>query len=246
MNGALGAVVWGAIAASSLLVGALLALRARPSDRIVGLVLAFGAGTLISAVAYELVPEEAIDAIGVGAALAIGAVVYYLGDAYVSGMGGEKRKDLDADEASPSSSGSGGAIVLGTILDGIPESLVLGIGLAVGGAISVAFLAAVFISNLPEAIAATVSLKAAGTAQGAIYRMWIGIAAISALAAGVGYLIASALGSNGQLVQAFAAGALLTMIIDTMAPEAVEQGGKAAGLATILGFAVAAVISGLE
>jgi zinc transporter, ZIP family len=245
MNGALGAVVWGAIAASSLLIGAVLALRARPSDRLVGLVLAFGAGTLISAVAYELVPEEAIDAVGVGIALAIGAVVYYLGDAYVSGMGGEKRKDLDADEAS-SSSGSGGAIVLGTILDGIPESLVLGIGLAVGGAISVAFLAAVFISNLPEAIAATVSLRAAGTAQASIYRMWLGILAISALAAGIGYVIASSLGSNGQLVQAFAAGALLTMIIDTMAPEAVEQGGKAAGLATILGFAVAAIVSGLE
>jgi ZIP family zinc transporter len=245
MNGALGAVVWGGIAASSLLVGALLALRARPSDRLVGLVLAFGAGTLISAVAYELVPEEAVDALGVGLALGIGAVVYYLGDAYVSNMGGEKRKDLDADEAS-SSSDSGGAIVVGTILDGIPESLVLGIGLAVGGAISVAFLAAVFISNLPESIAATVSLKAAGTAQGAIYRMWLGILAISALAAGVGYIVASSLGSNGQLVQAFAAGALLTMIIDTMAPEATEQGGKAAGLATVLGFAVAAVISGLE
>jgi ZIP family zinc transporter len=245
MNGALGAVFWGAIAASSLLVGALLALRARPSDRLVGLVLAFGAGTLISAVAYELVPEEAIDALGVGLALAVGAVTYYLGDAYVSRMGGDNRKDLDADESS-SSSGSGGAIVVGTILDGIPESLVLGIGLAVGGAISIAFLAAVFISNLPEAIAATVSLKAAGTAQGAIYRMWLGILAISALAAGVGYIVASSLGSNGQLVQAFAAGALLTMIIDTMAPEAVEQGGKAAGLATILGFAVAAVISGLE
>jgi ZIP family zinc transporter len=244
MNGALGAVVWGGIAASSLLIGAVLALRARPSDRVVGLVLAFGAGTLISAVAYELVPEEAIDAVGVGIALAIGAIVYYLGDAYVSSMGGEKRKDLDADETP--SSGSGGAIVLGTILDGIPESLVLGIGLAVGGVISVAFLAAVFISNLPEAIAATVSLRAAGSAQGAIYRMWLGIVGISALAAGAGYFVASAIGSNGQLVQAFAAGALLTMIIDTMAPEAVEQGGKAAGLATILGFAVAAVVSGLE
>lgn len=244
MTGPLGAVVWGALAASSLLIGGVLALRARPSDRLVGLVLAFGAGTLISAVAYELVPEEAIDAVGVGLALGLGAVVFYLGDAYVSRMGGENRKDLDADEAP--SSGSGGAIVLGTILDGVPESLVLGIGLAVGGAISVAFLAAVFISNLPEAIAATVSLRAAGTESGSIYRMWLGIIAISAAAAGIGYVIASAVGANGQLVQAFAAGALLTMIIDTMAPEAVEQGGKAAGLATVLGFAVAAIVSGLE
>ena len=177
-------------------------------------------------------------------ALAIGAVVFYLGDAYVSRMGGDKRKDLDADASN--SNGSGGAIVLGTILDGIPESLVLGIGVAVGGAISVAFLAAVFISNLPEAIAATVSLRAAGTKPSSILWMWVGIAVLAAIAAATGYLVASAIGSNGLLVQAFAAGALLTMIIDTLAPEAVEQGGKVAGLATILGFAVAATLSGLE
>ena len=245
MSGPLTAALWGAIAASSLLIGGVLALRYRPPDRLVGLVLAFGAGTLISSVAYELVPEEALDAVGVGAALGLGAIVFYLGDAYVSRMGGENRKDLDADEAG-ASPGSGGAIVLGTVLDGIPESLVLGIGFAVGGAVSVAFLAAVFISNLPEAIAATVSLSAAGTKRSSILWMWTGIAGLSAVAAAVGYVVASAVGSSGILVQAFAAGALLTMIIDTMAPEAVEQGGKAAGLATILGFAVAATLSGLE
>jgi zinc transporter, ZIP family len=244
MSGPLGAAFWGGLAASSLLIGGVLALRFRPADRLVGLVLAFGAGTLISSVAYELVPEEAIEADGVGAALGIGALVFYLGDAYVSSMGGEKRKDVDADEAS--STGSGPAIVLGTILDGIPESLVLGIGFAVGGAVSVAFLAAVFISNLPEAIAATVSLSAAGTRSASILRTWTVIAAVSAVAAAVGYVTASTIGSSGILVQAFAAGALLTMIIDTMAPEAIEEGGKEAGLATILGFAVAAAISGLQ
>ncbi len=244
MSGALAAGVWGGIAASSLVIGGIVALRFQLSDRLVGLVLAFGAGTLISSVAYELVPEEALDAIGVGAALGLGGIVFYLGDAYVSRMGGENRKDLDAEEGS--SSGSGSAIVLGTVLDGIPESLVLGIGFAVGGAVSMAFLAAVFISNLPEAIAATVSLRAAGSKDSSIIGMWVGIAGLSALAAAVGYVVASAVGSHGLLVQAFAAGALLTMIIDTMAPEAVEHGGKAAGLATILGFAVAATLSGLE
>jgi zinc transporter, ZIP family len=243
MDDALLAAAWGAIAASSLLIGGFVALRAQPSKRLVGLVLAFGTGTLISSVAYELVPEEAIDAVGVGIALAVGGLVFYFGDAYVDRMGGEKRKDLDATKES---SGSGQSIVLGTVLDGIPESLVLGIGLAVGGAISAAFLAAVFISNLPEAIAATVSLRASGTAPGGIYRMWAGIVGISAVAAAVGFWIASAAGSSGILVQAFAAGALLTMIIDTMAPEAVEHGGKVAGLATLLGFALAATLSGLE
>ncbi len=243
MNDALAAAIWGGIAASSLLIGGFVALRAQPSKRLVGLVLAFGTGTLISSVAYELVPEEAIDAVGVGLALAIGGLVFYFGDAYVDRMGGENRKDLDA---TAENTGSGQSIVLGTILDGIPESLVLGIGLAVGGAISAAFLAAVFISNLPEAIAATVSLKASGVKSGPIYRMWAGIVGISAAAAAIGYGIASAAGSSGILVQAFAAGALLTMIIDTMAPEAVQHGGKVAGLATLLGFAVAATLSGLE
>ena len=209
-----------------------------------GLVLAFGAGTLISAVAYELVPEEPDYPITLGLALGLGAIVFFVGDAYVERLGGENRKDLDAVEQA--GSGSGPAIVLGTVLDGIPESLVLGIGLLVGGSVSVAFLAAVFISNLPEAIAATVSLRAAGRSSRSIYLLWAGIAGVSALAAGVGYVVASAMSATGVLVQAFAAGALLTMIIDTMAPEAVEHGGKAAGLATILGFAVAATLSGLE
>ena len=244
MSDTLGAIAWGAIAASSLLIGAVIALRARPSDRIVGLVLAFGAGTLISAVAYELVPDEIDDPIGVGLALGTGALTFFLGDAYVERMGGEKRKDIDAGRGSPP--GTGRAIVLGTILDGIPESLVLGIGLAVGGTVSVAFLAAVFISTLPEAIAASAALTGSGSGQTSIYRMWAGIVALSALAAGVGAAIASFGGASGVYVQAFAAGALLTMIIDTMAPEAVEHGGKVAGLATVLGFGLAAILSGLE
>ena len=160
-------------------------------------------------------------------------------------MGGENRKDLDADEEAASPE-SGRAIVLGTVLDGIPESLVLGIGVAVGGAVSIAFLVAVFISNLPEAIAATVPLRATGAKASSIMAMWVGIAAVSAIAAGIGYVVATSVGSSGLLIQAFAAGALLTMIIDTMAPEAVEHAGKEAGLVTVLGFAVAATLSGLE
>ena len=181
---------WGAIAASSLLIGGFVALRARPSDRLVGLVLAFGAGTLISAVAYELVPEEPDYPVTLGLALGLGAIVFFVGDAIVERLGGENRKELDAVEQG--GSGSGPAIVLGTVLDGIPESLVLGIGLWVGGAVSVAFLAAVFISNLPEAIAATASLRAAGRSTRSIYFLWTAIVGVSAVAAGVGYAIASA------------------------------------------------------
>jgi zinc transporter, ZIP family len=243
MNGALGAFVWGGLGASSLLVGAVLALRISFSPRTVGLVLAFGAGTLISAVAYELVPTETQQPIGVGLAIGLGAIVFYLGDRWIEGMGGEQRKDLDA---TPETAGSGLAIALGTVLDGIPESLVLGIGLALGGSISVAFFAAVFISNLPEGIGASVSLRAAGRPARWIYGMWAAIVVASAAAAAIGFSIASSIGSSGELVQAFAAGALITMIADTMIPEAFQHGGKVTGLATVLGFGLAALLSGLE
>jgi ZIP family zinc transporter len=243
VNGGLGALVWGGIGASSLLIGAVLALRTSPSRRTVGLVLAFGAGTLISAVAYELVAPETQQPLGVGLAIGLGAVVFYLGDRWIEGMGGENRKDLDA---TPENAGSGLAIALGTVLDGIPESLVLGIGFALGGAVSVAFLAAVFISNLPEAIGASISLRAAGRPARWIYAMWAVIVAASAVSAAIGFAVASSIGSSGELVQAFAAGALITMIADTMIPEAVEHGGKVTGLATVLGFGLAAFLSGLE
>jgi len=242
LDGALEALVWGGLGASSLLVGAVLALRTTLSNRTVGLVLAFGAGTLISAVAYELVPIETQQPIGVGLAIGLGAIVFFVGDTLVERMGGEKRKDLDA---TPDTAGSGLAIALGTVLDGIPESLVLGIGLALGGSISVAFLAAVFISNLPEAIGASVSLRASGRPARWIYGMWSVIVLVSALSAATGFVLATEIGSTGELVQAFAAGALITMIADTMIPEAFEHGGNVTGLATVLGFGLAALLSGL-
>ena len=195
--------------------------------------------------AYELVPTETQQPIGIGLAIGLGALAFYFGDRIVEGMGGQQRKDLDATPATAAAS-SGSAIALGTVLDGIPESLVLGIGMAVGGAISVAFLAAVFISNLPEAIGASVSLRAAGRSARWIYGMWAAIVVVSAISAAIGFAIATRIGGTGELVQAFAAGALITMIADTMIPEAFEHGGNVTGLATVLGFSLAALISGLE
>ncbi len=243
VDSALGALIWGGTAASSLLIGAVIALRTTPSNRTVGLVLAFGAGTLISAVAYELVPTETQQPVGIGLAIGLGALVFYFGDRAIERMGGKERKDLDATPAT-ATPGSGPAIALGTVLDGIPESLVLGGGIAIGGAISIAFLVAVFISNLPEAIGASVSLRAAGRPSRWIYGMWAAIVVVSAVSAAVGYTFA--FGDAGELVQAFAAGALITMVADTMIPEAFEHGGNVTGLATVLGFGLAALISGLE
>ena len=233
------AFLWGALAASSLLVGYLLAGRGL-SNRIIGLIMGFGAGALISAIAYELVPESANSGWSTAVALLIGALAFFVGDLLVDRIGGSDRKTI----AGKQGAGSGAAIFVGTLLDNIPESLVLGMGLAIGGSISVAFLVAVFISNLPEGVAGTVNLAAAGHSRRSTLWMWVILVLVSAISAAVGYAVVGLTPSaDGHLAQAFAAGAMLAMLTDAMIPEAYEHGGKQAGLATVLGFAAAAALS---
>lgn len=233
------AFLWGALAASSLLVGYLLAGRGL-SNRTVGLIMGFGAGALISAIAYELVPESANSGWSTAVALLIGALVFFVGDWLVGRMGGSDRKTI----AGRQEAGSGAAIFVGTLLDNIPESLVLGMGLAIGGSIGVAFLVAVFISNLPEGVAGTVNLAAAGHSRRSMLWMWVSLVLVSAISAAVGYAIVGLIPSaDGHLAQAFAAGAMLAMLTDAMIPEAYEHGGKLVGLATVFGFAAAAALS---
>ena len=229
------------------MIGAVVALRLRPSARATGLVMGFGAGALLSAVAYELVPETALAGDGVPLAVGAGALVFFGADWLVDRGGGAERKALAGAPGRPRRGRRAGrAIVLGTLLDGVPESIVLGMGLAVGGAVSAAFLAAVFVSNLPEAVGGTVALRAAGTAPPAILRIWGGLVLASAAAAALGYGLVWALpGVDGTYVQAFAAGAVLTMLADTMMPEAFAHGGKAVALLTVLGFLLAGLLSAL-
>ena len=154
------AAFWGLLAASSLLIGYLLAGRGL-SHRTTGMIMGFGAGALISAIAYELVPESMLTGGGMAVAFALGAFAFFCGDWIIDRQGGAERKDITGDEPG----GSGAAIYIGTLLDNIPESLVLGIGLALGGSISLAFLVAVFVSNLPEGVAGTMNLEQAGHAR---------------------------------------------------------------------------------
>jgi ZIP family zinc transporter len=236
------ALLWGGLAASSLLIGYLLAER-RLSNRTIGLIMGFGAGALISAIAYELVPESAIGGWAMALAFVLGALVFFSGDWLVDHWGGKHRKTI----AGKQEEGSGAAIFIGTLLDSIPESLVLGIGLALGGSISVAFLAAVFVSNLPEGVAGTVNLAAAGHSRRNVLWMWVVMVLVSAASSVLGYgIIQWVPTADGDVVQAFAAGAMLTMLADAMIPEAYEHGGKLVGLFTVLGFAVAAGLSILE
>ena len=136
--------------------------------------------------------------------------------------------------------GSPLAIVLGTVLDGVPESMVIGLTIVQGGEVGIAYLAAVFISNLPESISSTTGLVTGGWRRRSVLWMWIGIVVISGVASLAGFaLLESAPPEAVAFVLTFAAGAILTMLADTMMPEAFEHGGKLVGIATTLGFAVA-------
>jgi zinc transporter, ZIP family len=240
------AFLWGLLAGSSLVIGGLVALTGVVRTRLLGLVMAFGAGVLISAVAYELV-QEAFATAGFSGAIAFGlfagAVAFFLGDVAIDRFGGSQRKSMGGAQAS----GSHYAIVLGIVLDGIPESMVIGLGLVHGGSVSAAVIVAVFLSNLPEAIAATSGLLTAGWRRARILGLWVFVALVTALASLAGYAwFDGASDETVAFVLAFAGGAVLTMLADTMMPEAFEHGGKLVGLATTLGFAVAFAITALE
>jgi ZIP family zinc transporter len=207
----------------------------------------FGAGVLISAVAFDLIEEALAETSGHGtiaAGIFAGCLVFFLGDRAIDRLGGAERKDPEGVEPTdaPASGGGGSSlsIVLGTVLDGIPESLVIGLTIFKGGAVGFAYLIAVFISNLPESISATSGLLASGWSKQKALGMWIGIAIISAIASLLGYtLFQSASPDVLAFVLAFAGGAILTMLANTMMPEAFEHGGKLTGIAVTLGFAVA-------
>ena len=238
--------VWGLVASSSLLIGGVLAMRFRIGLFPLGLIMAFGAGVLISAVAFELVEEAfetSADEGGVALGLFVGAGVFFVGDVLIDRMGGSARKrSSGAQEA-----GSPLAIVLGIVLDGIPESLVLGLTVLQTGSVSAAMLVAVFLSNLPEAIAATTGLSSAGWRRGPILYLWLLVITVSGLSSLAGYVfLDSASAGTVAFVLAFAGGAILTMLADTMMPEAFEHGGKLVGIFTTVGFAVAFSISVLE
>jgi ZIP family zinc transporter len=236
------AVFWGGIAACSLLIGYFLATRGL-SNRTIGVVMGIGAGALISAIAYELVPESILTGPDVVLAFGLGALAFFAGDWIIDRRGGADRKDIPGNQPG----GSGGAIFIGTLLDNIPESIILGMSLATGGTINVAFLAAVFISNLPEGVAGSVNLQNAGMPRKKVFWMWVALVLVSAACAGLGYLaIRNLPGVTGIYAQAFAAGAMLTMLADAMMPEAFEHGGILVGLFTVLGFILSATLSVIQ
>ena len=239
------AAFWGFVGGFALIVGAVAGLRLAPSQRLVGLVMAFGAGVLISALTFELTDEAfrrgGADAVAFG--LAAGALAFFAGDWLVDRRGGNHRKRSGGEQAG----GSAGAIVVGAMLDGIPESVAIGVSLIGCGGVGAAVVAAVFLSNVPESLSAATGLRRAGHSPRWILGLWLAVALISAFAAAIGYAV---LGDSSPnlvgFIQAFAAGAILTMLADTMMPESFEHAGPYVGLVTVFGFAVAYLLSTLE
>jgi len=234
----LNALLWGFAANASLILGGFLGLNFTFSKRSLGIIMAFGAGTLISAVSYELMLDSAKISRGAGVtalAFFFGAAVFFAFDKVIEIFGAKERKAIGATQ----SSALAAPLVLAIILDGIPESTVIGLGLLQGGTVSVAMLIAVFVSNLPEAIASTTGMKAGAWSPVKIMLLWVSIAVVCACASATGYAL---LGNASELwvafIKAFAAGAILMMLANTMMPEAFNHGGKLAGVFTVMGFAL--------
>ena len=242
----LNAFLWGLLATSSLIVGGVIASRLNLSKLTIGIIMAFGAGTLISAVSYELVFEAVKLGMGTGFpafGLFTGALTFFFSERLIEKLGtsepieinGSKRNNLVI------------PMVLAIILDGVPESIVIGLGIFEGGAVSMAMLVAVFISNLPESIAGTTGMKANGWSRGKIALLWLIIAVVCACASIAGYsLFSSASEKWLSFIQAFAGGAILIVLANSMIPEAYEHGKKLAGIFTVLGFAVSLAVIVLE
>jgi ZIP family zinc transporter len=230
---------WGIIGSISLTLGGLIGILFKMGNRTLGLVMAFGAGVLIAAVTYELTFDAFNKSAFGGAPLVgfvAGAATFFGLDLLIEKLGARGRKAIEGNHASTLVV----PIILATILDGVPESLVIGMGLLGGHGVGIGMLAAVFISNLPEAIAGTSGMVAGGWSWKKIIVVWLFVSFVCALASMAGFaLFANASHTSISFIQTFAAGSILVMLSNTMIPEAYEHGGKLAGIFTVLGFLAA-------
>jgi ZIP family zinc transporter len=248
---ALQAGLWGLLGGSALVVGAAIAWFVALPPRIVAAVMAIGSGVLISAVAFDLMDEAynlgGFDATALG--FLAGAAVYTAANIYISRRGAKhrKRSGNDPDERQQhSSEGTGLAIAVGALLDGIPESVVIGVSLLGGVGVSLVTVAAVFLSNVPEGLSSAAGMRKAGRSAAYVFGVWASIAVASGIAALIGNIALA--GADPNIIaatNAIAAGAILAMLVDTMIPEAFESTHEYSGLITVVGFLAAFVLSKL-
>lgn len=240
------ALLWGFLSTVSLMIGAAVALYFKLSNKTIGLVTALGVGALISSVSFDLVEEafsESQTIWVVIAGMALGSLVYLIGDLLIRRFGGGDRKNYTGAD----SENSGLAILLGIILDGIPESIAIGMTIVTGGGVSVVMILAVFLSNVPEALSSSTGLLASGWKKRNIISLWLIVMVISILSTLVGYLLFA---DSSVLLRvsilSFASGAILTMLANTMIPEAYRDSGILTGLFVMIGFCLALAIGALN
>jgi ZIP family zinc transporter len=218
----------GAIAQSSLLLSGVIPFVLRIPDRIIGILAGIGAGALIAAVAFDLVPES-LSLAEVAVWFLVGAAIFLVADRII-----EERFGGDDQGA-----GGGGpmGIVLGSVVDGVPESLIFGIQLAAGTPISIAFLVAVMVSNVPQALAPSADLIGSGWRIGRMVALWGSVVLACGVASALGFALATNLDDvTGARAAAIAAGGLLAMLTASLVPFAYEKGGAWAALGTVVGF----------
>jgi ZIP family zinc transporter len=249
MTPALEATVWGFVAGGALVLGAGIGYCIKVPTRVVAGVMAFGSGVLISALSFELMDvafqQGGLTATATG--FLIGAVIYAGANRLLADFGAKHRKRSGGlQPTEEEQGGSGVAIAVGALLDGIPESIAIGLSLLHGGAVSVATVAAIFLSNLPEGLSSSAGMRKSGRSAAYVFGIWTVIAVACGLSSLAGYVLFD--GVSPQIIAAttaLAAGAMLTMIVDTMIPEAFAETHNWAGLIAVLGFLVSFTLTEL-
>jgi zinc transporter, ZIP family len=243
MGGALEAGFWGLLAGSALIIGALIGYFVALPARVIASVMAFGAGVLLGVLSFDLMAEAyatgglAPTAIG----LVSGALIFTAVNWYLARRGAKHRKRSGNQMAE--SDGDATAIAVGALLDGIPESIVIGLSLLYGGVVSVVAVIGIFVSNIPEGLSSATGMKRAGRSARYVIGLWVGIAIASGIAALVGYSVFGSLPTEAVAVTlAIAAGGVLAMLADTMLPEAYEGAHEFTGLIAVLGFLAAFIL----
>lgn len=242
MSSSLSAAMWGGVAGSSLVLGALFGIYKEIPYKISAFVMAFGTGVLIGAATFELL-SDAIKEGGIvypSIGFLIGSTLFIMIELFISKKGGQERKRSRGNPPGH----SGKAIFVGTVIDAIPESVIIGVSLLESNSVSWVIIIAIFISNFPEAMSSSIGLKKDGYHKGKILFLWLMVMMLSSVSSYLGFiLIDSSSTILITIIGAFAAGGIFAMVSSTMLPEAFEEGGPIVGYISALGLLTSLILT---